>query len=115
MGGIMTDGWWIINLRHFLDEEGHIAPASGPARRLAEFLVAIVAMTSLPESVTPTTYQVRCRRRPGRKPCPGYIVSGIDPEDEVILWICPVCGDKGTIEHWQGTIWDLSKRGNQSH
>jgi hypothetical protein len=25
---------------------------------------------------------------------------------EAIEWYCPVCGDRGVIRGWEGTLWD---------
>ncbi len=97
---------WITDLTHFLDEDGRIAPESGPARRLAEHLTSIVTMVSRPEIVVPNAYRVRCRRHPKRKPCSGEIEGDLDPETNVVLWWCPECGDNGYIRNWQGTSWD---------
>ena len=48
-------GTWVTDLTHFLDEDGDIAPISGPAWRLAEFFTSIVVMTSHPDLiVTPS-------------------------------------------------------------
>ena len=103
----MRDTWY-TNLKILLDEDGSIAAPKGPARKLAEYITAIVAMASRPESIPLSEYQVRCRRRPGRKPCTGIIEANFDPEGERIVWRCPVCEDKGYISDWQGSMWDLS-------
>lgn len=95
---------WIVDFTHCLDERGEFAMTSGPARRLAEFMAAIVEMAS-DRSVA---RQVKCRRRPGRKPCRGLIAAAIHPDDGGIEWVCPVCGDRGYISNWQGTRWDRS-------
>ena len=100
---------WYTNLNVFLDENGEIAAPKGPARKLAEHITAIVAMATRPEIITSQEYQVRCRRRPGRKPCPGIIEADFDPEDYRIMWRCPVCDDCGYISNWQGSMWDLSE------
>jgi hypothetical protein len=102
-------GTWITDLTHFLDEHGDIAPFEGPAFRLAEYITAIVAMASHPDLVLPSRFRVRCRRRPGRKPCPGLIESDLDFETEDIMWWCPACGDNGYITNWKGSFWDLSE------
>jgi len=102
---------WIVSLEHMLDEDGNIAAPKGPARRLAEHITAIVAMASRPELIPLSEYQVRCRRRPGRKPCPGIIEAEFDPDDRRIIWWCPVCDDCGYISNWQGSMWDLSDAG----
>jgi hypothetical protein len=44
---------WITSLAHILDESGAIAAPKGPGRKLAEHIVAIVAMASRPEMVPP--------------------------------------------------------------
>ena len=70
---------WYVNLNIFLDESGAIAASKGPAQKLAEHIVAIVAMASSPELIPLPEYKVRCRRRPGRKPCTGIIETDFDP------------------------------------
>ena len=37
---------YVIDLTHFLDAKGAIAPARGPARKMADFLTAVVAHAS---------------------------------------------------------------------
>ena len=101
-------GTWITDLTHFLDEDGNLADIPGPAFRLAEYFTAMVAMASHPDPDIPSSFRVRCRRRPGRKPCAGLIEWDLDFETEDILWWCPVCGDNGSITNWKGSLWDLS-------
>ena len=100
---------WITDLTHFLTTDGAIAPTSGPARRLADFLAKItVDATTLSLGDPSTSTRVKCRRRPARKPCSGEIEAGIDTESESIIWWCPVCGDNGVISNWKGSIWDCT-------
>jgi hypothetical protein len=101
---------WVSDLAHFIDETGTLHPLlSGPGRRLAEHLTAIVAAaTSMRASGK--VADVRCRRRPQRRPCPGnleYLVQS----DERIAWGCPCCGDNGVISNWQSTAWDRREMG----
>ena len=49
-----------------------------------------------------------CRRRPGRRRCPGEIHAGFAEDPREITWICPRCGDNGLIQGWRGTRWDRS-------
>ena len=100
---------WIVDLSVFLDEEGNLMPPGGPGRRVAEHMCAIVAMASWPELVIPASFHVRCRRRPGRKPCTGMIEFDWDPENDDIEWWCPVCQDNGRISNWRGTLWDMTE------
>lgn len=101
---------WVTNILHYLDEEGAFAVKSGPARRIAERTCAIVeAVTSRPADADRVT-AVRCRRRPGRKPCIGAIIAGYAEGDATtIVWGCPICGDEGHINGWQETQWDKRK------
>jgi hypothetical protein len=62
------------------------------------------------ESGTVLSSKVKCRRRPGRKPCPGEIMAVLRGQSKEIIWECPVCGDNGVIHHWGGTLWDCSGR-----
>lgn len=99
---------WITDISHFLDEEGEIISGTPRARKLAEYLSAIVVMASFSEPEYPPEYRVMCRRRPNRKLCREEIVGFVDPETDDIVWMCPVCGDRGVISNWRGTIWDMS-------
>jgi len=100
---------WVTDLTHFLREDGSIAPASGPARKLAEHLGSIVACVTGRTGCARRLMSVQCRRRPRRKKCPGKIEAGIDRETVEIIWHCPICSDNGYIRNWQGTMWDLTQ------
>lgn len=78
------------------DDEGR---ALNPqARRLLGFLGAIVeAVTAGYEVSTPADTTIRCRRRPGRQPCPGAIVAVRETVPSGILWGCSHCDDNGFI------------------
>jgi len=107
---LMADTW-ITDLTHFL-EDGRLPPQlPGPARRLAEHLGTIVAAVTGVEPDDPLG--VRCRRRPGRRPCPGEIEGYIEPESNAIRWMCLFCGDNGMISNWENTLWDLSEADDQ--
>lgn len=78
------------------------------ARRLRTFLGEIARAASVRESGSRSATALRCRRRPGRKPCKGRIDvfrRDIPPEVE---WRCPLCEDGGVVSGWQETYWDLS-------
>lgn len=40
---------WVTDISHFLDEEGEIISGPPRARKLAEYLTAIILMASFPE------------------------------------------------------------------
>ena len=95
---------WIVDLRHYLTPAGAMAQMTSRARILAEYFASIVvdATTNLDDPPT-----VRCRRRPGHRPCSGIVMPypSADENDD-ILWHCPVCHDNGIISGWQNTLWD---------
>ena len=97
-------GYWTVDLRHFLDDSGRIALLPGRGRRLAEYWAEIVSQATLYDD--PTT--IRCRRRPGRRPCGALLTVYFDVDNWDVLWFCPNCDDAGRISGWQGTFWDNS-------
>jgi hypothetical protein len=96
---------YVINLPHYLDAKGAVAPERGPARRLADFVTAVVAHASdfdRPDD-TPGPLCFKCRKRDRRA-----VGTGMT-DDEVIVWRCVACGTEGQVSDWQGTFWDLSR------
>jgi hypothetical protein len=99
---------------HYLDAEGRLADMTAPARNLVNHLGAIVsALTSQPPGELRQT-SVRCRRRPGRRPCAGRIWAMIEVGSGQISWECPACGDNGVLHQWEGTPWDQTPEGRGS-
>ena len=107
---LMADTW-ITDITHFLDDTGGVAAKAGPARRIAEHFGAIIAAVSAQPLEARTSTRVRCRRRPGRRPCSGEIRAVFDCETNIV-WECPACGDNGLIQNWQGTFWDSRHSGS---
>jgi hypothetical protein len=61
--------------------------------RFTEYLGGIIAGASHFPSTEWKESRVRCRRRPGHRPCPGPINVRTGCEDPPeILWECPSCG-----------------------
>jgi len=100
---------WITDMTHFLDPEGN-APEQLRSRRLIHHLGAIIAAVTTEPAETSRELDIKCRRKPGRKPCPGIIQAGFEPSRSNITWHCPICGDRGLIQHWQRTPWDNGGR-----
>ena len=95
---------YITDARHFLDDKGAIAPLRGPARAMAELHAGVIAYaTNFDESGVPAPACIKCRKSP---------TEAIIAPDEAIVWSCVRCGAEGRISHWQGTLWDLSERGD---
>jgi hypothetical protein len=104
----------IADLTHFLAPDGSIGPKDGPARGLADYLTKIVIAATASIQMQSGTTVVHCRKRPNRRLCSGEIETDIDPETKQIIWWCPVCGEEGSISHWQGSLWDCTNNA-QSH
>lgn len=99
----VTDPW------HFLDDTRNLPDdLPNPARRLILFLGQIIEeMSALPAGTTFVT-SLKCRRRPGRKPCPGEILSWRNNQNDSIKWMCTQCGTGGEVHNWRGCPWDKS-------
>jgi hypothetical protein len=97
---------WVTDMRHYLDEEGHLADLPGPALNLALFQGSIVSWVTSRASKNDVRTNVYCRRRPGRQRCQGEILASVDDASIAVVWECPFCGDNGYIAGWEGTEWD---------
>lgn len=92
---------YVIDALHFLNDKGDIGPSRGPARKMADFVTAVVAHESdfdRPDSPRPVCF--KCRK------CP---VETMTTDNDVILWRCPGCSAEGSVSNWQGTFRDLSQ------
>lgn len=97
---------FVVDMTHWLTETGAIAAMPRPARRIAEYMGLIVADATDFLSEQYCEQGVKCRCRPGRKPCPGIIETDFEEGTDRIVWWCPECGENGYISNWQGTLWD---------
>lgn len=95
----------VIDLTHYLDSKGALAPERGPAREMADFLTAVVAHASDFDrhDGAPGPACFKCRKRDDRRVETGMTENG------TIVWHCPACGTEGHISNWQGSFWDLSQ------
>ncbi|MDA8039319.1 MAG: hypothetical protein M0Z69_09200 [Actinomycetota bacterium] len=95
---------FVSDLRHFLDLPDD---APGPARKMAEQLGNVVRAATAAEAGTAWVSALPCRRRPGRRPCPGRIIVFRPDLPARIEWRCTCCGDEGVISGWEGTYCDV--------
>ncbi len=99
-------------MTHFLNAAGLASIHPEPGTGMRDHRGSIVAfVTSRDEAAGDERSPVKCRRRPQRQPCRGWIRARLDTASRTILWFCPVCGDNGEIRGWQRTLWDLSDAG----
>jgi hypothetical protein len=103
---------FVSDLRHFLDLPDE---APGPARNMAEQLGNVVRAATAAETGTAWVSALPCRRRPGRRPCPGRIAVFRPDLPARIEWRCTCCGDEGVISGWEGTYFDLRTRRPDRH
>jgi hypothetical protein len=95
---------FVSDLRHFLDLPDD---APGPARKMAEQLGNVVRAATAAEAGTAWVSALPCRRRLGRRPCPGRIIVFRPDLPARIEWRCTCCGDEGVISGWEGTYCDV--------
>lgn len=81
-----------------------------PARRFAFYLGDVVRAATALEPGGRFRSPLPCRRRPGRKPCPGRLVILRVEVPPQIHWACPSCEENGLITDWRGTWWDFTSR-----
>lgn len=101
---------WIIDITHYGTDRASILSIPAPARRLAEYFGSIVGAATIAAPGVDVHTALRCRRRPGHKPCPGRIVVERIEVPPEVAWECPWCRDKGVIRNWRGTGWDLTDK-----
>ncbi len=107
----MMGDTWIIDIRHFGTDQASLMDIPVRARRLAEYFGAVISAATLATPGVIVNTALQCRRRPGRKPCPGHLIVEPYEVPPEIQWSCSDCNDNGVIRNWKGTAWDLSERG----
>ena len=95
---------FVSDLRHFLDMPDD---APGPARKMAEQLGNIVRVATAAEAGAAWVSALPCRRRLGRRPCPGRIAVFRPDVPARTEWRCTSCGDEGVVSGWEGSCFDL--------
>jgi len=97
---------WIVDIRHYFDAGGTLPPQVRPLA--LHFGRIVAAATARPAGATFES-AVPCRRRPRRRACPGRIVVQRSQVPPRIRWECPRCEDRGLIEGFEESPWDLSR------
>lgn len=97
----------VSDLNHFLD----LPDVHGPARRLGQHFGNIVRAATAAHRVGDRwTSALPCRRRPGRRPCPGRITIAVRQPPVPISWCCSACDDEGVISNWENSPYDLRRQ-----
>ena len=100
---------------HVTDVTDYLASflADGPAARMARFHGSIISAASVQPSGVWVIVAIQCRRRPGHRPCPGWIRVKKTDVPSTVEWQCTSCDDNGVISHWSGSTSDLSRWVNE--
>ena len=101
------EGMLVTDLGHFLDLPDDVP---GPARRLAEQLSLIVRAATAVDPGFAWVSALPCRRRPGRRACPGHVGVCRTDVPASIEWWCTSCDDAGMISGWERSPFDLRPR-----
>lgn len=99
---------FVSDLRHFL---GMPDDVPGPARRMADHLTLLVRAATAGDAGVAWLTALPCRRRPGRRPCPGHLAVLRTDIPASVRWQCSSCGDEGIISGWERSPYDLRSRG----
>jgi hypothetical protein len=102
---------WIIDLEDLSGLRDPLVVPTIPnqARRIGEYVGSIVeSATAGWDHGMPAATAVKCRRRPGRRPCGGIVRVVLSEVPEEIVWGCSRCDDRGVIRSWRNSPWDLS-------
>lgn len=101
---------WVTHLPHFLDEAGNI-PKELPITTLemANAMCSFVAYATNFGGKMDEEFPL-CFATINNIVCRGKVFPCL-AIDEKIIWQCDACGNNGAISGWQGTLWDLSDRG----
>jgi hypothetical protein len=84
------------------------SPGSARKRRITAYYGAIVGVASMARGGETLVSALRCRRRPKRRPCGGFLSIRRQQVPPQIEWECSACRDSGVILGWEETGWDLS-------
>jgi hypothetical protein len=105
---MVTVAVYVIDMRHYEGVDQLEGAQYGATKRFAAYVGHIVgAATATPPGQIVHT-PLPCRRRPGRRPCPGRLLVRRTDAPRQIAWGCPACSEEGVIRNWHGTMWDLS-------
>ena len=101
-------GTYVIDITHYLDDEGELpAELPRPARKLASFVVLVIDAVTQDIPAHEHDTHIRCRK----DGCRGSIRASLTSTNDEIVWYCPDCGYNGVIRNWQGTKWNQQANG----
>ena len=106
---------WVIDIRHWLDEETKSVAAEPQLRKKVEKIGEIITYVTSKFVGIPVKDKPEYWRRPKRKPCRGLLDIQLDEIEGRIHWYCNECGDEGVVSGWQGLLWDMTIKPKNFH
>lgn len=98
---LVVDPW------HWLEPDGSLPSSNPRLRRQALRVARLIEYGAELEPGEIRLTLVECRRRPGGRPCPGFLAVGKFSDGELEAG-CVTCGEPDTrIHNWEDTIWGL--------
>ncbi len=95
----------IVDIRHWLDDEGDIPQKPTRLRRNALRIAQLIEYGGPLKEGKMRETLVPCGKRPNREPCPGFLWVAKQP-DQSIYACCMACRqDEVLISGWEDTIW----------
>lgn len=95
---LVVDPW------DWLEPDGELPSNTRLRRRLLPVLRVIEYGSRIPRGGRCGTL-IECKRRPGRRPCPGLLLVERSLDDSLFAF-CPECGaDEMMVHDWHGTRW----------
>ncbi len=99
---------YVMNLTHYLDENGNIPEdIPAPARQMGSFLALMV--DEITRHYPHASFGIETSLKCLNKSCKGQLIVALDSQSSPVCWHCLECEDTGTISHWQNTRWDNTK------
>jgi hypothetical protein len=95
---------YVTDLIDLLDPKGQ--PAAGQPGKLARYFGLVVEAGSIMKRGEGRYIPMRCSNPVRRKPCASQLIAA-RPDDGVVEWECPACGERGSVSNWSGTSFDL--------
>lgn len=95
----------IVDINHWLEEDGSLPTANQRLRRNALRIVRFVEYGGPLAILQGRETLIECKRRPNRKPCPGFMWV-VKADDDRIQAYCSICHEvEAIISGWKETLW----------
>ena len=106
MSQLSTRGTRIVDITHFLTEDGELPDGPPPLRAIALRTAQLVEYGATLSALEYRGTLIPCRRRRQGKPCSGLVYVSKHADGRAIISWCRLCNAVDTVVHnWQATEW----------